>query len=219
MKNKEKAFTLIELLVVIAIIAILASMLLPALNRARETAKKIACVNNLKQTGLAMAQYVDSYSGYYPPQDYGSGVFPFWSKALYNTGEMGLSQYSCPSLPSKTVFSDTDHLSFYKIQYAPFGGVFPRSSSGNLKLSKVRNSSSKLMLMDAKRNNVTEHEGWYRLMKTMGSLGDNNWGRVDSRHLNGFNALWFDGHSGTVLTNSFYTSKWCSATYMDPLVK
>ncbi len=72
--SARTGFTLIELLVVIAIIAILAAMLLPALGRAKTKAEGIACMNDLKQVGLALTMYGDDFNGWFPPNLQGSGI-------------------------------------------------------------------------------------------------------------------------------------------------
>jgi len=78
-----KAFTLIELLVVIAIIAILASLLLPSLARAKAKAKDVACVNNLKQIDLGLRLWADDHGDKYP-----------WNIALTDGGSLGTEDWT-----------------------------------------------------------------------------------------------------------------------------
>ncbi len=218
---RKKLFTLIELLVVIAIIAILASMLLPALSKARQKARNMLCTSNLKQISLAINMYLGDWSDIMPPgsfsasSDWSTDRIVWLDMCAEYLGYGGKSQLvnGYHSYPRNSVFCCPNQLSYsssvsgqtslytsYGYNTQLFGGRNYNPDGGNPFWGQTRRPPPPILAQMVRQpgKQMTHADAWWHYDSVANrssgryTLGDQAF--ICFRHERKANALYLDGH-------------------------
>lgn len=203
--RRRMAFTLIELLVVIAIIAILAAILFPVFAQAREQARSVSCLSNIKEAGLATIMYVQDYDETFPMNLYfgynpSPCVFSAWTAILPYTKNTQI--YTCPSNPTAMNFPPmmatigmppacTSSPALVYISYMPNFSIIDWGNPSNI-FGPNNRPTKTLSEIDFPVNTSMWSD-------SSGTLPDAYFGLMDepvqARHHNMLNASFVDGHA------------------------
>lgn len=203
--NSQAGFTLIELLVVIAIIALLVSILLPSLNKAKDLAKMIACLSNCRNLSPAFYMYENDYAGEFPL--YAEPTIGMWVDMMVHDGYLAsVESATCPMLPME---SQTEYYigtgrgsAFVGIGYNGYNlGALKRGTGGisihKRMVASVAHPDIVYQNMDSlHRASEPDRRGSYHVSSAPDLSGFMYW--PSARHNNSINILYVDSHAESV---------------------